>query len=128
MCKETHLVLITPSWFALYMKPRIIIFALLLLPSFSMAQDVIGAVDLTGTGDVNIDRFGKPVFGLRAAREPELRRLRAQAGRPVLNARVEVFDVTPQEIEGALNGGSLSRKMPKIACDEIDGKVVCAPR
>lgn len=94
----------------------------------SPAQDVIGAVDLTGTGDVNIDRFGKPVFGLRAAREPELRRLRAQAGRPVLNGRVEVFDVTPQEIEDALNGGSLSRKMPKIACDEIDGKVVCAPR
>ncbi len=98
------------------------------LASPTMAQSVMGAVDLTGTGDVNIDRFGKPVFGLRAAREPELRRLRAQAGRPVLNGRVEVFDVTTQEIEDALNSGALSRKMPKIACDEIDGKIVCAAR
>lgn len=102
--------------------------ALLCSLSFSTAQDIVGGVDLTGTNDVNIDRFGKPVFGLRAQREPELRRLRAQAGRPVIEGRIDVFDVSAEDVEQALNNGKLSRKMPKITCDEIDGKVVCAAR
>lgn len=92
------------------------------------AQDVIGSIDLSGTNDVNIDRFGKPVFGLRAQREPELRRLRMQAGRPVLHGRVDVFDITDEELEAALNSGKRSRKMPKISCDEVDGEVVCVAR
>ena len=89
------------------------------------AQDVIGTVDLTGTNDVNIDRFGKPVFGLRAQREAELRRLRLQAGRPVLQGRVDVFDISDEELEAVLNTGKNARKMPKISCEKRDGEVVC---
>ena len=92
------------------------------------AQDIIGTVDLTGTNDVNIDRFGNPVFGLRAQREPELRRIRMQAGRPVLQGRVDVFDVSSDELEAALNAGKLSRKMPKISCEKVDGDVVCVAK
>ena len=99
-----------------------------LLASPVYAQDVIGNIDLSGTNDVNIDRFGNPVFGLRAQREPELRRMRMQAGRPVLQGRVDVFDVSSDELEAALNAGKLSRKMPKISCEKVDGDVVCVAK
>lgn len=99
-----------------------------LLASPLYAQDVIGNIDLSGTNDINIDRFGNPVFGLRAQREPELRRLRAQAGRPVLQGRVDVFDITGEELEAALNAGKISRKMPEISCEEIDGEVKCVAK
>lgn len=99
-----------------------------MLLSPASAQDLTGGMVLSGTNDVNIDRFGKPVFGLRAQREPELRRLRMQAGRPVLQGRVDVFDVTGDELEAALNSGKLSRKMPKISCEELDGEVVCVAK
>ena len=99
-----------------------------LLASSVYAQDVIGNIDLSGTNDVNIDRFGNPVFGLRAQREPELRRMRMQAGRPVLQGRVDVFDVSSDELEAALNAGKLSRKMPKISCEKVDGDVVCVAK
>lgn len=89
------------------------------------AQDFIGNIDVSGTNDMNIDRFAKPVFGLRAQREPELRRLRMQAGRPVLHGRVDVFDITDEDLETALNAGKGSGKMPRIACDEVAGEVVC---
>lgn len=102
--------------------------AALMLLSPASAQDLTGGMVLSGTNDVNIDRFGKPVFGLRAQREPELRRLRMQAGRPVLQGRVDVFDVTGDELEAALNSGKLSRKMPKISCEELDGEVVCVAK
>ena len=101
--------------------------ALIMLSPVS-AQEVIGTIDLSGTNDVNIDRFGNPVFGLRAQREPELRRLRMQAGRPVLQGRVDVFDITDEELEAALNVGKRSRKMPKISCEEQDGEVVCVAK
>lgn len=92
------------------------------------AQDVIGTIDLRGTNDVNIDRFGNPAFGLRAQREPELRRLRMQAGRPVLQGRVDVFDISGEEPEAVLNAGKTSRKMPRISCEEQDGEVVCVAK
>jgi hypothetical protein len=92
------------------------------------AQDVLGNIDLSGTNDVNIDRFGNPVFGLRAQREPELRRLRMQAGRPVLQGRVDIFDMTGEDVEAALNSSSLARKMPKVSCDEVDGEVICVAK
>ena len=95
---------------------------LLALATPSVAQGILDIPDVSGTGDVNIDRFGKPVFGLRAQREPELRRLRAQAGRPVLNGRVEIFDVEAEQIEQAL-----SKRMPKISCNEEGVKIVCLP-
>lgn len=88
------------------------------------AQDFMGAMDSTGANTMDIDRFGNPVFGLRAQREPELRRLRAQAGRPILQGRVNVFDVTSEEVETALNNRRMS-KLPKIACDEVDGEITC---
>ena len=92
------------------------------------AQDVIGTIDLSGTNDVNIDRFGNPAFGLRAQRELELRRLRMQAGRPVLQGRVDVFDISGEELEAVLNAGKTSRKMPRISCEEQDGEVVCVAK
>ena len=51
-----------------------------------------------------------------------------QAGRPVLQGRVDVFDITDEELEAALNAGKRSRKMPKISCEEQDGEVVCVAK
>jgi hypothetical protein len=45
-----------------------------------------------------IVRFGNPTFGLRAQREPELRRLRKMAGRPILEGRVSIYDLSDDEI------------------------------
>ena len=103
-----------------------IIYALLMMPLFisaAMAQD-LGIGTLIGTNDMNIDRFGKPVFGLRAQRESELRRLRAQAGRPILQGRVDIFDLSVEELETLANNRRRS-KSPTISCDEVDGEIVC---
>jgi hypothetical protein len=78
--------------------------ALPLLASLAMpVQAQIG--DVMGGGamperfnESTIDRFGNPTFGLRAQREPELRRLRKMAGRPILEGRVSIYDLSDDEI------------------------------
>lgn len=88
------------------------------------AQDMLGSMGSAGANTMDVDRFGNPVFGLRAQREPELRRLRAQAGRPILQGRIDIFDVTSEQVEEALNNRRVS-KLPKIVCDEVDGEITC---
>ena len=106
------------------MKKSLIALALL-MPMPLAAQD-FGAVDLTGPSSVNIDRFGKPVFGLRAQREPELRRLRQQAGRPVLQGVVELHDIDLSDLEGAMNKSTRrSKSAPDIRCFEEGGEIIC---
>ena len=86
----------------------------------------LGTIDLSNTNDVNIDRFGKPVFGLRAQREPELRRLRKQAGRPVLQGVVDIYDIDVNELESVLNKNTHSAKSsPDIECEERAGEIIC---
>lgn len=86
----------------------------------------LGNIDLSSSGEVNIDRFGKPVFGLRAQREPELRRMRKQAGRPVLEGFVDIYDIDMDVFEDALNTEtSSSGASPKIKCIEQSGEIIC---
>ena len=87
------------------------------------AQDLgIPSAIIGGENDVNIDRFGKPVFGFRAQREPELRRLRAQAGREVLRGQAELYDIDSDDLERAF---SRNKNAPKISCTKEQGEVVC---
>ena len=46
-----------------------------------------------------LDRFGKPTFSLRAQREPELRRLRKMQGRPILDGKISIYDLSEDEID-----------------------------
>lgn len=85
----------------------------------------IGSIDLSNTNDINIDRFGKPVFGLRAQREPEMRRLRKQAGRPVLQGVVELYDVDINRLESAFNKNGRGGKSPDVKCEEMAGEIIC---
>ncbi|MBT7641470.1 MAG: hypothetical protein HN715_00540 [Rhodobiaceae bacterium] len=91
------------------------------------SQDLgIPSAIIGGANDVNIDRFGKPVFGFRAQREPDLRRLRAQAGRKVLQGRVEIYDVDMEDLEAALSRNTKLRKnTPKITCAQQREEIVC---
>lgn len=111
------------------MKKTVLVVSLLIAAPWTahnvVAQD-FGSVDLTSPRSVNIDRFGKPAFGLRAQREPELRRLREQAGRPVLQGIVELHDVDLQQLEGAMNKSTRrSKSAPDIRCFEEGGEIIC---
>ena len=57
-----------------------------------------GSMSMEAFNESTLDRFGNPTFGLRAQREPELRRLRKMAGRPVLEGRVSIYDLSEKEI------------------------------
>ena len=58
-----------------------------------------GAMTLEKFNESTLDRFGNPTFGLRAQREPELRRLRKMQGRPILEGKVSIFDLSDDEID-----------------------------
>jgi hypothetical protein len=101
-----------PVWFNLHpmthMMPikTIMAFALattlaLALPVRAQMGDVLsgGGAMLEQFNESKLDRFGKPTFGLRAQREPELRRLRKMAGRPILEGRVSIYDLSDDEID-----------------------------
>ena len=73
----------------------------LALPVRAQMGDVLsgGGAMLGQFNESNLDRFGNPTFGLRALREPELRRLRKMAGRPILEGRVSIYDLSDDEID-----------------------------
>ena len=58
-----------------------------------------GMAVLENFNESTLDRFGNPTFGLRAQREPELRRLRKMQGRPVLQGEISIFDLSDDEID-----------------------------
>ena len=58
-----------------------------------------GAMTLEKFNESTLDRFGNPTFGLRAQREPELRRLRKMQGRPILQGKVSIFDLSDDDID-----------------------------
>ena len=82
---------------------RIIIAFTFLLNSGASAQiiDDMNASDmmLEQFNETTLDRFGKPTFGLRAQREPELRRLRKMQGRPILEGKISIYDLSDDEID-----------------------------
>ena len=82
---------------------RIIIASTFLLNSGAAAQiiDDMNASDmmLEQFNESTLDRFGKPTFGLRAQREPELRRLRKMQGRPILEGKISIYDLSNDEID-----------------------------
>lgn len=82
---------------------RIIIAFTFLLNSGAAAQiiDDMYASDmmLEQFNESTLDRFGKPTFGLRAQREPELRRLRKMQGRPILEGKISIYDLSDDEID-----------------------------
>ena len=82
---------------------RIIIASTFLLNSGAAAQiiDDMNASDmmLEQFNESTLDRFGKPTFGLRAQREPELRRLRKMQGRPILEGMISIYDLSDDEID-----------------------------
>ena len=82
---------------------RIIIASTFLLNSGATAQiiDDMNASDmmLEQFNESTLDRFGKPTFGLRAQREPELRRLRKMQGRPILEGKISIYDLSDDEID-----------------------------
>ncbi len=78
---------------------RLFLAMLLLFATPSWAQMVDGNIPLESLDSMNIDRFGNPTFGLRAQREPELRRLRKQQGRDLFEGEVTVFDLSAEELE-----------------------------
>ena len=82
---------------------RIIIASTFLLNSGAAAQiiDDMNASDmmLEPFNESTLDRFGKPTFGLRAQREPELRRLRKMQGRPILKGKISIYDLSDDEID-----------------------------
>jgi hypothetical protein len=82
---------------------RIIIASALLLSSGAAAQ-MVGDIDASGMtleqfNESTLDRFGRPTFGLRAQREPELRRLRKMQGRPILEGKISIYDLSDDEID-----------------------------
>jgi hypothetical protein len=54
--------------------------ALLAAPAQGQIIDLGGSTVIEGN-QATLDRFGRPLVGLRAAREPEMRRLREMSGR-----------------------------------------------
>ena len=81
-----------------------IITALVFLWSGAASAQVLddictGAMTLEKFNESTLDRFGNPTFGLRAQREPELRRLRKMQGRPVLEGKISIYDLTEDEID-----------------------------
>ena len=82
---------------------RIIIASTFLLNSGAAAQiiDDMNASDmmLEQFNESTLDRFGKPTFGLRAQREPELRRLRKMQGRPISKGKISIYDLSDDEID-----------------------------
>ena len=54
--------------------------ALFLVPAQGQIIDIGGSMVIEGQ-ETTVDRFGRPMAGLRAAREPEMRRLREMSGR-----------------------------------------------
>ena len=58
-----------------------------------------GSITLENFNESTLDRFGNPTFGLRAQREPELRRLRKMQGRPLLEGKISIFDLSDDEID-----------------------------
>ena len=78
----------------------IMILALLMsAPAYAQIGDAMGgSMSMEAFNESTLDRFGNPTFGLRAQREPELRRLRKMAGRPVLEGRVSIYDLSEKEI------------------------------
>ena len=124
-----------------------IIALLFAAPAAAQAQ-IIDTGNLSGAlgkGDMVLDRFGNPAVGLRAQREPELRRLRASQGRAILEGRIQVYDLTAEETEALLNaqdgaqarspvspqnkvtaGGEAKPVRPPITCKKInEGELVC---
>ena len=82
---------------------RIILASTFLLSSGASAQ-MIGDMNASGMvleqfNKSTLDRFGRPTFGLRAQREPELRRLRKMQGRPILEGKVSIYDLSDDEID-----------------------------
>lgn len=63
------------------------------------AQILDGGVQLEKLNEMNLDRFGNPTYGLRAQREPELRRLRKQQGRDLFEGEVTIFDMSAEDLE-----------------------------
>ena len=128
---------------------RILIITALLFAAPTAAQtQIIDTGNLSGAlgkGDMVLDRFGNPAVGLRAQREPELRRLRASQGRAILEGRIQVYDLTAEETEAFLNAQDGARVLspmspqnkvsagaeakpvrPPITCKEInEGELVC---
>lgn len=96
MHSQTLLVHLSPMF-------RILSALALLLSSVAHAQisGDIGANSMTleRFDESTLDRFGNPTFGLRAQREPELRRLRKMQGRPILEGQVSIFDLSEDEID-----------------------------
>ena len=73
----------------------------LAMPVQAQVGDVMGGGGMTleQFNESTIDRFGNPTFGLRAQREPELRRLRKMADRPILEGQVSIYDLSDEEID-----------------------------
>jgi len=69
-----------------------------------------GIVVLENFNESTLDRFGNPTAGLRAQREPELRRLRKMQGRPVLQGRISIFDLSDDEIDSLFDNLSETSK------------------
>ena len=71
------------------------------MPVQAQVGNVLGGrgITLEQFNDSTLDRFGNPTFGFRAQREPEMRRLRKMAGRPVLEGRVSIYDLSDDEID-----------------------------
>ena len=102
-----------PVWFNLHVMKNmtsirpIIAFAFVTTLALALAFPVRAQVgDVLGGGgamleqfnESTLDRFGNPTFGFRAQREPELRRLRKMAGRPILEGRVSIYDLSDDEL------------------------------
>ena len=82
---------------------RILMILPLLVGPVANAQ-VLSDIDTTGLtldnfNESTLDRFGNPTFGLRAQREPELRRLRKMAGRPILEGRISIYEMSEDDID-----------------------------
>lgn len=82
---------------------RILLILPLLVGPVANAQ-VLSDIDTTGLtldnfNESTLDRFGNPTFGLRAQREPELRRLRKMAGRPILEGRISIYEMSEDDID-----------------------------
>ena len=82
---------------------RIIVTFTFLAGSGAAAQ-IIGNMNASGMmleqfNESTLDRFGNPTFGLRAQRKPELRRLRKMQGRPILEGKVSIYDLSDDEID-----------------------------
>ena len=81
-----------------------ILTAMVFLSGGAASAQIIGDLDASGLtleqfDESTLDRFGNPTFGLRAQREPELRRLRKMQGRPILEGKVSIYDLSNDEID-----------------------------